>query len=150
MGVFMFLKLLSSFFILSSLSISFLYAETNNVEVYVHESEFKTAIAKALKDKLKDYDVELLDIKDLSTADPVKNHAIVVINQTQWLKPNKEVLKFVDSLNEEQKSKVFVLSTAGTKGKNIKVPGVDAITSASEMSRVGEISQSIADKVSAL
>lgn len=120
------------------------------VSIFVHASEFKTAVAEQVRSQLLDYDLSYYDIGKLLSTDTAQADIVLIINQTQWLKPNKDVIKYVKSLNDKEKRKVIVLSTAGTKGKNIKVPGVDAITAASEMNRVDELAQVIIDKIKAL
>lgn len=121
--------------------------DKKSVSIFVHASDFKTAIAEKVRTQLVDYDVLYYGIEQLLSEDSLESDIVLIINQTQWLKPNKQVIKFVEGLSDEHKARVIVLSTAGTKGKNIKVPGVDSITSASEMNRVNELSDIIVSKI---
>lgn len=127
----------------------FVYAEnqSRHIKIFVHASDFKTAISDELVDKLKTDKVELFTIGELSEKGTGDFDRVIIINQTQWLKPNKSVVKYVESLSTEDKKKVVVLSTAGSKGKNIKVPGIDAMTSASEMNKVDELVNEIVNRL---
>ena len=78
----------------------------------VHHGNTKR-IAKVMADSL---DADLLDLKDVKV-DVVKDYDLIGFGSgIYYSKPHKELMKFVESLNNVEDKKAFVFSTSG-RGK---------------------------------
>jgi hypothetical protein len=105
-------------------------------------SEFKDAVVAGLIERLKTRDahVKIIDVSELPATNLSDWSAVVVIHTWEMRKPPTPVKAFIDRVGHNQK--LIVLTTSGAG--DFKMPGVDAISSASKMvdvpARVADIS----------
>lgn len=123
--------------------------EAGKILIASQESEFKQVLTDNLKSKIdtEEYEYSLIDFENLSQVKLDSYDSVVIINQTQWLKPNKIVVSFVKNASDEQRKKIIVLSTTGSKNRQIDIAGVDTMTSASEMNKIDKLTDEILSKI---
>ena len=96
-------------------------------------SEYKDAVVRALVDGLRRRSVyvRVADVSALPGIAETDWNVIVVVHTWQMGKPEPHAREFVERVKD--RSKLVVLTTSG--GGDEKMPGVDAISAASEVAR---------------
>jgi len=122
----------------------------SKVLIATQKSRFKgevvSEIKKALGDNVK-Y-IKVVDVKWLPNESVDNYRAIVILNTCMVGRPDPRVESFIDNIQD--KKKLVVLTTGRLDSWKPESPEVDAITSASTMSKSGVVARTIADKVLAI
>jgi hypothetical protein len=88
--------------------------------------------------------LKVIDVKKLPQESIKDYHAVIILNQCMAGRPDPRVESFID--DAPQKEKIIVLTTGRLDSWKPESPRVDAITSASVMSRSTIIGQTLAGK----
>jgi len=102
-----------------------------HVLIATQGSEFKDAVVAGLIDDLKSRNayVKVIDISSLPGVDARDWNAVVILHTWQVGRPPPEVTAFLDRSGERRR--IVALTTSG--GGDMKIEGIDAISSASRM-----------------
>ncbi len=116
------------------------------------ESDFKHAVALQTKKLLKEQNlaVECIDIKTLKKKVSKKYDAIVIINEVRAWHLNMHTRQFFDKLEQSERKKIIMVSTAKGIDWKTKEKDIDAVTVASEMNTVNEIAETVFKKIALL
>lgn len=111
-------------------------------------SDFKNALTAALVEHLKRRaaHVKVIDVSALDRVDETEWDVMVVIHTWEMRKPPPVVKTFID--RTEAPEKLVVLTTSGAG--DFKLPGVDAISTASRMTDVAARTNDIARRIDAI
>lgn len=123
------------------------------VLIATETSRFKEALATQVAETLcqdrQPLLVKRIDLNRLA-AEPIQNYqAIVLINTCRAWRPSSAVREFLKSVNDTDKKKLVVLTTANSGECDLKVDGVDAISAASKRTGISAVSQTVVDMVRA-
>lgn len=123
------------------------------VLIATETSRFKEALATQVAETLcqdrQPLLVKRIDLNRLA-AEPIQNYqAIVLINSCRAWRPSSAVREFLKSVNDADKKKLVVLTTANSGECDLKVDGVDAISAASKRTGISAVSQTVVDMVRA-
>ena len=112
------------------------------------ESEFKNAVAKKVKQEIEkaEVTVELINIKLIKKKSIDEFDAVIIINEVRAWHLNRHTKSFLRKLNDSQREKVIMVSTAATDWK-AKQKDIDAVTVASEVGNVNSVAKDIVKKV---
>ncbi len=119
--------------------------------IATQQSAFKDAVVAGIVDGL-DKDscyVKIIDLKNLTDESIAHYSALVIVTTCKIGRLNRHARKFFKRLPEKDEGKVILLTTVGQKYDS-KMGQVDAITSASEMEKVGAVAGTIIGKVRTL
>lgn len=117
------------------------------VLVATQQSRFKEAVVSRVVEILeKDacY-IKVIALKDLGSESTENYEAIIVVNTCRAWRLNGHARKFLK--NVQEKGKIILVTTAKNENWRPKAVAVDAITSASEMTKVDAIAETIIHKV---
>ena len=119
----------------------------NRVLVAGERSEFKDAVIARVVQALEKEacHVKLMDVDDLTGESTEPYRAIVLVNSCWFWRLRRPVRRFLAKAKE--KEKVILLTTAGNEEWQAKGVRVDAITSASEMSKAERVGDTLVEKV---
>jgi hypothetical protein len=119
----------------------------NRVLVAGERSEFKDAVIARVVQALEKEAcyVKLMDVDDLTGESTKPYRAVVLVNSCWFWRLRRPVLKFLAKAKE--KEKVILLTTAGNDEWREKDIRVDAITSASKMSKAKGVAETLVEKV---
>lgn len=114
-----------------------------------HESEFKNAVAEKTKQILEkqNIQVELIGIRLLKEKDSKNYDAIIIINEVRAWHLNFHTRKFFDKIEQTERKKVIMISTAIGIDWETKEEDIDAVTVASEMENVDTLIEDIFKKI---
>lgn len=123
------------------------------VLIAAETSRFKEALATQVAETLcqdrQPLLVKRIDLNRLA-AEPIRNYqAIVLINTCRAWRPSSAVREFLKSVNDADKKKLVVLTTANSGECDLKVDGIDAISAASKRTGISAVSQTVVDMVRA-
>ncbi len=110
-------------------------------------SDFKDALSKAIIDKLwknKVY-IKATDVSELSTIEPQKWSAIIIVNSVEAATIHKAAMSFLSKV--KNKNKVLVVATSGSGKHKPKNVDVDTITCASKQSAIENVTNKIMSKI---
>ena len=112
------------------------------------ESEFKSAVAEKVKQEIEkaNVTVELVNIKQLKKKSIDEFDAVVILNEVRAWHLNRHTKSFLRKLDDSQREKVIMVSTAATDWKT-KQKNIDAVTVASEVSNVKPVAKDIVKKI---
>ena len=118
------------------------------VLVATQGSAFKDAVVAGVIERLKNRGayVKVIDVSSLADMREDDWSAIVIVHTWQMGRPPPPVKSFVDGVRERRK--LVALTTSG--GGDFKLPGVDAISSASRMADVPPRVTDIVSRVDAI
>lgn len=124
-------------------------AVKKKVLMAIQESQFKKAVILKVKKSLQEdgHSVKIINLKELSAESTDNYQAIVIVNTCQAWRLNGHVRKFLKNIPEDEREKIVLFTTANSKSWRPKLTGVNAITSASKMSEVDHIADSIINMV---
>ena len=114
--------------------------------IATQKSDFKQAVIREIRNTLENnYSyLKVIDVKKLPYESTTEYHAVIILNECMAGRPDPRVESFVDDARE--KEKIIVLTTGRLDSWKPESPLVDAITSASVMSRATIIGQTLAEK----
>jgi menaquinone-dependent protoporphyrinogen IX oxidase len=120
--------------------------------IAAEKSEFKDAVLGRVAQTLegRGAQVKRVDLSALAQ-EKVNDYDALVVANTIWAwHLRKDVRKFLAPLDDAQRGKVVLFSTAGDDGWKTKEKGVHAITSASKMAKADEVVSYIVGEVDAI
>ena len=115
----------------------------SRILIATQKSDFKQAVIREIRDSL-EYNasyLKVIDVKKLPLESTTDYHAVIILNQCMAGRPDPRVESFIDDARE--KDKIIVLTTGRLDSWKPESPRVDAITSASVMSRSTTIGQTL-------
>jgi hypothetical protein len=119
-----------------------------NVLIATQGSKFKDAVTNGLLEQLhkQSAHVRVIDVTALPDINEADWDALVVIHTWEMRKPPVAVQTFIDRV--QHRDKLVVLTTSGAG--DFKLPGVDALSTASKMTDVSARGDEVARRVDAL
>lgn len=123
------------------------------VLIATETSRFKEAVVTQVAETLTLGKMPLL-VKRINlqtlAAEPIQNYqAIVLVNSCRAWQPNRTVRDYLKNLDDADKKKLVVLTTANSGKCSLGVGGIDAISAASKRAGISAVSQAVVDKVRA-
>ena len=120
------------------------------VLIATQNSKFKQAVVSEIRNALNNnsFYIKVVDIKNLRYQGTREFSAVVIINRALAGRPDPRVESYID--NEPQKNKIIILTTGILDAWKPDTEGVDAMTSASVISKSDKIAQKVVSKVLAL
>jgi len=91
--------------------------------------------------------IEVIDLENLKNKSGRDYQAMVIMNEYKVFQSDGRVTRFMEGMNASDMKKIVLLTTAGTPGMIPEKWGVDAVSAASEMADVDNISGMIIRKV---
>jgi sulfite reductase alpha subunit-like flavoprotein len=121
------------------------------VLIATEQSAFKDAVVAEVAQALRQdgHSVTIIGLDKLGAEPTADYQAIIVINTCRAWRPSREVRDFLRRVSEQDRKRLLVLTTANSGECDVKVNGVDAISSASKRAYAPAMSQRIIDKVRA-
>jgi len=121
----------------------------NKLLIATQKSEFKEAIVSKVVKGFEENNIfiEVIDLANLSNKLTEDYKAIIILNDYKFFQINRQAKKFLKNLNDYDRKKIVLLTTAGSPKLMIKSSEVDAISSASKISNTDTISDKIIQKV---
>ncbi|MCP4689471.1 MAG: hypothetical protein GY859_15565 [Desulfobacterales bacterium] len=122
----------------------------SRILIATQSSEFKETVISGVVHALERDPcyIKMIDVTKLAEESADRYDAIVIVNTCMAYRLNESALKFLDNVGD--KEKIILLTTAADERKEYHPVEVDAITSASRMSKADEIAGAIVVKVRAL
>lgn len=119
----------------------------NRVLIATQYSEFKEAVVTRILESFKCDPVyfKVIGVRELKHESTEQYKAVVISNACMAWHLNAHVANFLNRALEREK--IIVLSTANSKNWRPKAPGIDAITSASNMANVESVADIVVHKV---
>jgi hypothetical protein len=113
------------------------------VLIATDQSDFKAAVISSVTGSLDPnvVYVKVIDIAHLATEPPADYDAVILINTVYAWRMNAQAAAFLK--NEADRQRVILLSTADGEDWESGIPGIDAITSASEPAKVPAVSAAV-------
>jgi hypothetical protein len=120
------------------------------VLIATQNSKVKQAVVSEIRNALNNnsFYIKVVDIKNLRYQGTREFSAVVIINRALAGRPDPRVESYID--NEPQKNKIIILTTGILDAWKPDTEGVDAMTSASVISKSDKIAQKVVSKVLAL
>ena len=117
------------------------------VLIATQNSKFKQAVVSEIRNALNNnsFYIKVVDIKNLRYQGTREFSAVVIINRALAGRPDPRVESYID--NEPQKNKIIVLTTGILDAWKPDTEGVDAMTSASVLSKSDKIAKKIVSKI---
>ncbi|MFC1889528.1 hypothetical protein ACFL4G_07205 [Thermodesulfobacteriota bacterium] len=116
------------------------------------QSEFKGVVVSAVSEALEKDGcfVRIIDLRELRGESTWNYDAVVVVNTLKAWRLNRNARTFFNSIDDRERRKVVLLTSANGTYWKVNLPGVDAITSASKMEDVDFVAADIVAKVRAI
>ncbi|WP_028313779.1 hypothetical protein [Desulfatibacillum aliphaticivorans] len=111
------------------------------------DTAFKSVILENVVKAYEGQDVfiQVESVPALDKIDAEGYDAVVLINTCMAWRVEPEIEAFVKKTADKQK--IVLLTTTGDPDLNIEAPGVDSVTSASQMENADQVSQKIIDRI---
>jgi hypothetical protein len=124
----------------------------NRLLIATQKSEFKDAVVSKVAENFEKESVfiEVTDLSNLSQKPCEAYRAIVIVNAYRFFQINQDVKEYIEASCEADKKKIVLLTTAGSPHHINHQLDVDAISSASRMTSVDAVSNTIITKVQSL
>lgn len=121
----------------------------NRLLIATQKSEFKEAIVSKVVKSFEENNIfiEVIDLANLSNKLTEDYKAIIILNDYKFFQINRHAKKFFKNVNDYDRRKIVLLTTAGSPQLMIKSSGFDAISSASITANTDTISDAIIQKV---
>jgi hypothetical protein len=121
-----------------------------SVLIATQNTKFKQAVVSEIRNALNNnsINIKVVDVKNLRYQGAHAFSAIVIINRALAGRPDPRVESYIDY--EPQKTKIIILTTGILDAWKPDTEGVDAMTSASVISKSDKIAAKIVSKVLAL
>jgi len=122
----------------------------SSVLIATQKTKFKQEVVSEIRQALNQNSIyiKVVDVKNLRSQGTRDFSAVVIINRALAGRPDPRVESYID--NEPQKNKIIILTTGILDAWKPDTEGVDAMTSASVISKSDKIAKTIVDKVLAL
>ena len=121
-----------------------------SVLIATQKTKFKQTVVSEIRKALNQNSIyiKIVDVKNLRYQGTQDFSAVVIINRALAGRPDPRVESYID--NEPQKNKIIILTTGILDAWKPDTEGVDAMTSASVVSKSDKIAKKIVSKVLAL
>ena len=121
------------------------------VLIAAESSQFKNAVVTQITQTLQadGHPVTIIELTRLAATPLHDYQAILVVNSCRAWRPSRELRDFLRRASDADKKKLVVLTTANSEACDLKVPGIDAVSSASKRTRIDGMSQAIINKLRA-
>ncbi len=118
--------------------------------IAMKNSEFKNAVVNRVLGELRKrgHSYRAVAPGGLKSETAESFEAVVILHSVHAYRLPKSVHRFVNSTSDAGKARIIVLSTTADPRHQVAIKDVQAITSASKMSRVGEVSTKILNQIS--
>ena len=122
----------------------------SSVLIVTQKTKFKQTVVSEIRNALNNNSIYLkvIDVKHLRYQGTQDFSAVVIINRALAGRPDPRVESYID--NEPKKNKIIILTTGILDAWKPDTEGVDAMTSASVISKSDKIAKKIVSKVLAL
>jgi uncharacterized membrane protein len=122
----------------------------SRVLIATQKTKFKQDVVSEIRNALNNNSIyiKVVDVKNLRYEGTRDFSAVVIINRALAGRPDPRVESYID--NKPQKNKIIILTTGILDAWKPDTEGVDAMTSASVISKSGKIAKKIVSKVLAL
>ena len=122
----------------------------SSVLIVTQKTKFKQEVVSEVRKALNQNSIhtKIVDVKNLRSQDTRDFSAIVIINRALAGRPDPRVESYIDY--EPQKNKIIILTTGILDAWKPDTEGVDAMTSASVISKSDKIAKTIVKKVLAI
>ena len=119
----------------------------SRVLIATQKTKFKQEVVSEIRNALNNHSlyIKVVDVKNLRYEGTQNFSAVVIINRALAGRPDPRVESYID--NEPQKNKIIILTTGILDAWKPDTEGVDAMTSASVISKSNKIAKKIASKV---
>lgn len=126
-------------------------ASSKQILIASESSHFKDTVVTQTAQALRadGHRVTVIGLERLLATPTQDYQAIVLVNTCRAWRPSREVRNFLRQASDDDKKKLVVLTTANSETCDLKVNGVDAISTASKRTRTERVSQDILGKVRA-
>lgn len=124
---------------------------SRQVLIATESSRFKDTVVTQITQSLRaeGHRVTVIDLGQLA-ATPLRDYqAIVLVNTCRAWRPSGEVRDFLRRANDADKKRLVVVTTANSETCDLKVSGVDAVSTASKRIRTDSVTRAVLDKVRA-
>jgi hypothetical protein len=124
----------------------------NRLLIATQKSEFKEAIVSKVVKAFEGNNIfiEVIDLATLPNTQTDNYKAIVILNEYKFFQINRNAKKFIKGIDDNDRKKIVLLTTAGSPRLMVKGSEVDAISSASKMADTSTISNLIIQKVDSI
>ena len=121
-----------------------------SVLIATQKTKFKQTVVSEIRKALNQNSIyiKIVDVKNLRYQGTQDFSAVVIINRALAGRPDPRVESYID--NEPQKNKIIILTTGILDAWKPDTAGVDAMTSASVISKSDKIAKIIVNKVLAI
>ena len=118
-----------------------------SVLIATQKTKFKQALISEIRNALNNNSIyiKVLDVKNLRYQGSQHFSAVVIINRALAGRPDPRVEIYID--NQPQKNKIIILTTGILDAWKPDTEGVDAMTSASVLSKSEKIAKKIVSKI---
>jgi hypothetical protein len=122
----------------------------SSVLIATQKTKFKQAVVSEIRKALNENSIyiKMVDVKNLRYQGTRDFSAVVIINRALAGRPDPRVESYID--NEPKKNKIIILTTGILDAWKPDTESVDAMTSASVISKSDKIAKKIVSKVLAL
>ena len=122
-----------------------------NVLVACQASEFRSGVAQRLGERLQQEGctVKRIDVSGLAAESATNYRAVVICDAVRMWSMNRHVHRFLARTDDKARARVIVLNTAGNDTWRSKEPGIQAITTASVVTKVDGTVAQLLDRVHA-
>jgi uncharacterized membrane protein len=119
----------------------------SRVLIATQNTKFKQEVVSEIRNALNNHSIfiKVVDVKNLRFEGTRDFSAVVIINRALAGRPDPRVESYID--NEPQKNKIIILTTGILDAWKPDTEGVDAMTSASVISKSDKIAIKIVSKV---
>jgi len=124
----------------------------NRILIASQKSEFKEDIVSKVVKGFEEGHIyiEIIDLRNLSNILTEDYQAIVILNDYKFFQINRHARKFLKNVNDYERKKIVLLTTAGSPDLMKKSSEIDAISSASVIEDTDTISDKIIKKVNVI
>ncbi len=122
----------------------------SSVLIATQKTKFKQEVVLEVRKALNQNSIhtKIVDVKNLRYQGQQDFFAVVIINRAMAGRPDPRVESYIDT--EPQKNKIIILTTGMMDAWKPDTEGVDAMTSASALSKSDKIAKMIVNKVLAI
>lgn len=113
------------------------------------DSAFKdTVVSNIISEFEKErFFIEVIDLTSLADKSSRDYGAIVILNDYKFFRMNNYVTQFIQRVDDNDRRKIVLITTAGNPGLVKDDLNVDAVTSASKMIQTDDVSEIIIKKI---
>lgn len=140
---------LSICFLMNYFTMVYAAEDQKKIVVVSQKSKFKKKVLEILEEKCVKENIKIanINVKKLKTLDLQNYSAILIVSSSHQNNVTKKMNEFIKRLTIEDKQKVVLFETSPNEQWVSPLKNVDALTSASRMTKVASIAQEILGKI---